>query len=53
VGELVLTHIWPAYDVAASARRAEESFGHPVHAAQEQMRIVLDGGEARIVKDSA
>jgi ribonuclease BN (tRNA processing enzyme) len=53
VGELVLTHIWPAYDVAASARRAEETFGHPVHAAREQMRIVFDGGTVRIVEDSA
>jgi hypothetical protein len=53
VGELVLTHIWPAYAVAASARRAEESFGKPVRAAREQMRIVLERGDVRIVEDPA
>jgi ribonuclease BN (tRNA processing enzyme) len=52
VGELVLTHIWLTYDGTTSAGRAQESFGHPVRVAREQMRIMLDGGDVRFVEDS-
>jgi len=49
---LVLTHIWPSYDVADSAERAAEAFGRPVDVAWEHMRIVLDGTDVRITKDA-
>jgi ribonuclease BN (tRNA processing enzyme) len=52
VGELVLTHIWPAYDGATSARAAEETFGHRVRVAREQMSIAFDGGDVRILEGS-
>jgi ribonuclease BN (tRNA processing enzyme) len=52
-GALVLTHIWPAYDVAVSAERAAESFGGPVSVAVEHMRISVDGSGARIQEASA
>jgi ribonuclease BN (tRNA processing enzyme) len=51
VEHLVLTHIWPAYDVQASADRAAESFGSRVRVASEHMRIGLDTGEVRITEE--
>jgi ribonuclease BN (tRNA processing enzyme) len=49
-GHLVLTHIWPSYDVAVSQERASQSFGAPVQIAKEHMRILIDGSDVQIVE---
>jgi ribonuclease BN (tRNA processing enzyme) len=44
VGNLILTHIWPKYDVKTSADQASEAFGRRALVAREGMRARLGGG---------
>ncbi len=39
--ELILVHIWPAFDRRVIVREAEEEFGGPVRAARQDMRLSL------------
>jgi ribonuclease BN (tRNA processing enzyme) len=44
VGQLLLTHIWPATDRQESESRAREAYGGPVTAAEEGLRVDTGGG---------
>ena len=39
--ELLLTHIWPTFDRGVIVREAQEAFGGPTSAAEQEMRILL------------
>jgi ribonuclease BN (tRNA processing enzyme) len=48
VDHLVLTHIWPAYDVRTSAENAAQTFGGQVSVAKEQMKIAFEGSDVQV-----